>query len=183
MVLTGYSWGTQEHSRGTQGYSRGRTRFSEELKGYPDWYSGFLLVLWYSGGTLRHPQTHTHNPHTNTLARRHACDQFGPMNVSLSIFLLLNHCISIHLLNCCIVSGLPFAVNMPRSRCPDVHAHTGADVHVRACLHASYHARCGLTGTLWPHRRACTVAHHGTCAHAYSHARITLSCSRHGRAC
>ena len=29
----------------------------------------------------------------------------------------------------------------------DRHAHAGADVHVRTCLHAPYHARCGLTRT------------------------------------
>ncbi len=35
----------------------------------------------------------------------------------------------------------------------DRHAHTGPDhVDVRACLHAPYHARCGLTGRM--HRRA-----------------------------
>ncbi len=47
----------------------------------------------------------------------------------------------------------------------DRHAHSCADVDVRACLHAPYHARCGLTGT---HAQACTMAHthHGTCARA-----------------
>jgi hypothetical protein len=29
----------------------------------------------------------------------------------------------------------------------DRHADSCADVDVRACLHAPYHARCGLTGT------------------------------------
>ena len=44
----------------------------------------------------------------------------------------------------------------------DRHAHACADVDVRACLHAPYHARCGLTGT---HAQACTMthAHDGTC--------------------
>ncbi len=39
------------------------------------------------------------------------------------------------------------------------------DVDVRACLHAPYHARCGLMGT---HAQACTMTHthHGTCARA-----------------
>ena len=36
----------------------------------------------------------------------------------------------------------------------DRHADSGADVDVRACLHAPYHARCGLTGT---HAQACTI--------------------------
>ncbi len=44
-------------------------------------------------------------------------------------------------------------------------AHSCADVDVRACLHAPYHARCGLTGT---RAQACTMmhTHHGTCARA-----------------
>ena len=44
----------------------------------------------------------------------------------------------------------------------DRHADACADVDVRACLHAPYHARCGLTGT---HAQACTMthAHDGTC--------------------
>ena len=29
----------------------------------------------------------------------------------------------------------------------DVDSDAPPDVHVRACLHAPYHARCGLTGT------------------------------------
>jgi hypothetical protein len=38
----------------------------------------------------------------------------------------------------------------------DRHAHSCTDVHVRACLHAAYHARCGPTGT---HAQACTMTH------------------------
>ena len=47
----------------------------------------------------------------------------------------------------------------------DRHTDACADVDVRACLHAAYHARCGLTGT---HAQACTMAHThpGTCARA-----------------
>ncbi len=43
----------------------------------------------------------------------------------------------------------------------DRHADSCADVDVRACLHAPYHARCGLMGT---HAQACTMTHthHGT---------------------
>ncbi len=46
--------------------------------------------------------------------------------------------------------------------CADVDAHICTDVHVRACLHAPYHARCGPTGT---HAQACTMTHtyHSTC--------------------
>ena len=49
----------------------------------------------------------------------------------------------------------------------DRHAHSCADVHVRAWLHAPYHARCGLTGT---HAQACTMTHTHTTAHAHAHA-------------
>ena len=47
----------------------------------------------------------------------------------------------------------------------DRRADACADVDVRACLHAPYHARCGLTGT---HAQACTMTHThpGTCARA-----------------
>ena len=38
--------------------------------------------------------------------------------------------------------------------CADVASDALADVLVRACLHAPYHARCGLTGT---HAQACTM--------------------------
>ena len=49
----------------------------------------------------------------------------------------------------------------------DRHAHSCADVHVRAWLHAPYHARCGLTGT---HAQACTTTHTHTTAHAHAQA-------------
>ena len=47
----------------------------------------------------------------------------------------------------------------------DRHAHACADVDVRACLHARYHARCGLTGV---HSPACTMPHARAHAHAHT---------------
>ena len=47
----------------------------------------------------------------------------------------------------------------------DRHADACADVDVRACLHARYHARCGLTGT---HAQACTMPHARAHAHAHN---------------
>ena len=62
----------------------------------------------------------------------------------------------------------------------DRHAHACADVHVRACLHAPYHARCGLTGT---HSHACTMPHARAHAHAHNHgpARIVSPSGSHQR--
>jgi len=48
----------------------------------------------------------------------------------------------------------------------DRHADSCADVDVRACLHAPYHARCGLTVT---HAQACTMMHACALAHAHNH--------------
>ena len=54
----------------------------------------------------------------------------------------------------------------------DRHAHACADVHVRACLHARCHARCGLTGT---HSQACMMTHARAHAHAHNHPAPTHS--------
>ena len=59
----------------------------------------------------------------------------------------------------------------------DRHADACADVDVRTCLHAPYHARCGLTGT---HAQACTMPHARAHAHAHNHGPsriVSASCS------
>ena len=50
----------------------------------------------------------------------------------------------------------------------DRHAHACADVHVRACLHAPYHARCGLTRT-GMHDDACACPRPRTQSWARAH--------------
>ncbi len=61
------------------------------------------------------------------------------------------------------------------------HAHACADVDVRACLHAPYDARCGLTCT---HAQACTMTHthHGTCARTGTPSCMTVTELRRDRA-